>query len=104
MAAPIEVVTQYPPLTGLEREPPGHVETRPLAIDRIKSTEPKLKEYKTLVETAEARMRGSMNGQASIANMMLSDATSVFQDLLGFASHQKFVNDKWMVSEGVTIV
>jgi hypothetical protein len=96
MAAPIEVVAQYPPLTGLEREPPGHVETRPFAIDRIKRTEPKLKEYKNLVEIAEARMGGSMNGEASIANMMLSNATSVFQGLLRFASHQKFVNDKWM--------
>ena len=47
MAAPIEVVAQYPSLTGLEREPPGHVETRLLAIDRMKRTEPKLKEYKT---------------------------------------------------------
>jgi hypothetical protein len=52
MAAPIEVVTQYPSLTGLEPEPPGHVETRPLAIDRIKRTEPKLKEDKILVEMA----------------------------------------------------
>ncbi|PVH70379.1 hypothetical protein DL98DRAFT_661210 [Cadophora sp. DSE1049] len=96
MAAPIEVVAQYPPLTGLEREPPGHVETRPFAIDRIKRTEPKLKEYKNLVEIAEARMGDSMNGEASIANMMLSNATSVFQGMLRFASHQKFVNDKWM--------
>ncbi|KAH6707915.1 hypothetical protein BKA61DRAFT_739162 [Leptodontidium sp. MPI-SDFR-AT-0119] len=85
MAAPMEV-----------REPPGHVETRPLAIDRIKRTEPKLKEYKNFVEAAEARMGGSMNGEASVANMMLSNATSVFQGLLRFASHQKFVNDKWM--------
>ena len=38
MAAPIEVVAQYPRLTGLEREPSGHVETRPFAIDRIKRT------------------------------------------------------------------
>jgi hypothetical protein len=96
MAAPIEVVAQYPPLTGLEREPPGHVETRPFAIDRIKRTEPKLNEYKNLVEIAEARMGGSKNGEASIANMMLSNATSVIQGLLRFASHQKFVNDKWM--------
>ncbi|KAH9211764.1 hypothetical protein DL95DRAFT_525548 [Leptodontidium sp. 2 PMI_412] len=96
MAAPMEVVAQYPAFTGLERESPGHVETRPLAIDRIKIKEPKLKEYKNFVEAAEARMGGSMNGESSIANMMLSNATSVFQGLLRFASHQKFVNDKWM--------
>jgi hypothetical protein len=54
MAAPIEVVAQYPVLTGLDREPPGHVETKPAAIDRIRRTEPRLKEYKDMVETAEA--------------------------------------------------
>ena len=96
MAAPIEVVAQYPPFTGLERQPPGHVEIRPAAIDRIKRTEPKLKEYMNLVEIAEARMGGSKNGEVSIASMMLSNASSVFQGLLQFASHQKFVNDIWM--------
>jgi len=35
MAAPIELVAQYPRLTELDREPPGHVETRPLVIERI---------------------------------------------------------------------
>lgn len=98
MAAPIEVVAQYPSLTGLEREPPGHVETRPLAINRIKMTEPKLKEYKNLVEIAEAGMGGSKNGEESIANLMLSNATSVYQGLLRYAGHQKFVNDKWMAA------
>ena len=96
MAAPIEVVAQYPRLTGLKREPPGHVETRPLAIDRIRRTEPKLKEYKDLVETAEAGIGSGKKGEATVANMMLSDAASVFQGLLHYMSHQKFVNDSWM--------
>ncbi|MCJ1244536.1 hypothetical protein MMC30_001734 [Trapelia coarctata] len=96
MAAPIEVVAQLPQLTRLDREPPGHVETRPFAIDRIKRTEPKLKEYKNLVEMAELRMGSSKKGEVTIANIMLLDATSVFQGLRRYASHQKFVNDKWM--------
>ncbi|KAM0199648.1 hypothetical protein ACHAQI_012022 [Fusarium lateritium] len=44
MAAPIEVVAQYPVLTGLNREPPGYIEIRPAATERIKRTKPKLKE------------------------------------------------------------
>lgn len=96
MAAPIEVVAQYPQATGLQREPPGDVETRPFAIDRIKRTEPKLQEYKNLVEIAELRMGGSMNREGSIASMMLSNATSVYQGLIEYLSFQAYVNDKWM--------
>lgn len=96
MAAPMEVVAQYPDLTGLDREPPGHVETRPAAKDRIRRTEPKLKEYKDLIGTAEAEMKIVDEGNTPIANLMLSDAASVWQGLLRYRSHQKFVNDKWM--------
>lgn len=95
MAAPMEVVAQYPVLTGLDTEPPGHVETKPAAIDRIRVTEPKLKEYKDLIGTAEAEMNGD-EGDTPIANLMLSDATNVFQGLLSYRCHQKFVNDNWM--------
>ncbi|KAH8745123.1 hypothetical protein F5883DRAFT_268911 [Diaporthe sp. PMI_573] len=96
MAAPIEVVAQYPVLTGLDREPPGHVETKPAAINRIRRTEPRLKEYKDMVEIAEAGVGISNEGNTPIANLMLSEAASVFQGLLRYGSHQSFVNDKWM--------
>jgi hypothetical protein len=97
MAAPIEVVSQYPVLTGLDRMPPGHIETRPAAIDRIRRTETRLKEYKDFVEIAEAGMRIDDQGNnTSIANLMLSEAASIVQGLLRCRSHQKFVNDKWM--------
>jgi len=95
MAAPMEVVAQYPALTGLDREAPGHVETRPAAIERIKRTAPKLKEYRDMVEIAEARVH--VNEQNTpIADLMLSDAASVFQGLLRYGGHQRLVNDKWM--------
>ncbi|EXJ80739.1 hypothetical protein A1O3_07023 [Capronia epimyces CBS 606.96] len=95
MAAPIDVVAQYPQLSGLAREPPGHVETRPLAIDRISRTTPKLEEYKNFVETTEAELVPK-KGEPTMANLFLSDTASTFQGLLCYASHQKFVNDKWM--------
>ena len=96
IAAPIEVVAQYPQMTGLRREPPGHIETRPLAVKRIRRREPNIKEYKDLVGMAEASIGSSEKGEGMIANMMLSDATSVFQGLLQYTNHQKFVNDAWM--------
>lgn len=98
MAAPIEVVAQYPQLTGLDREPPGHIETKPLAIERIIRTEPKLEEYKEFLEMAERRISGSKNMEAPIANMMLSNAASVFQGMREYMSLQRFVNDMWMDS------
>ncbi|KAF1959798.1 hypothetical protein CC80DRAFT_545231 [Byssothecium circinans] len=96
MAAPIEVVAQYPALTGLDTEPPGHVETRPAAIDRIKRTEPRLQEYKKMLEIAEAGTGISDERTPLIANMLLSDGASIFQGLLRYKGHQKFVNDNWM--------
>jgi hypothetical protein len=95
MAAPIDMVAQYPQLSGLAREPPGHIETRPLAIDRISRTTPKLEEYKNFVETTEAEL-DPKKGEPTIASLLLSDAASIVQGLLCYASHQKFVNDKWM--------
>jgi hypothetical protein len=53
----VEVVAQHAPLIGFEREPPGCVKTRLFAIDRIERTEPELKEYKNLVEIAEAHTK-----------------------------------------------
>lgn len=96
MAAPIEAVAQYPVLSGLDREPPGHVETRPAAKDRIRRTEPQLKESRDLIGTAKTAMKIVDEGNTPIANLMLSDAASVLQGLLRYRSHQKFVNDKWM--------
>lgn len=49
MAAPIEVVAQYPTLTELDRGPPGHVPTVQAAFDRVKRVAPQLKEYKDMV-------------------------------------------------------
>ncbi|KAJ0153046.1 WSC domain-containing protein [Fusarium oxysporum f. sp. albedinis] len=56
MEAPIEVTAHYPVLTGLNRELPVGVQTRPTAIERIKRTEPRLREYKYMLEAAEGKM------------------------------------------------
>ncbi|KAM0261479.1 hypothetical protein ACHAPA_009799 [Fusarium lateritium] len=96
MAAPIEVVAKYPVLTGLNREPPGYIETRPAAIERIKRTEPKLNEYKKMLEAAENKVGNKDNGATPIADLLLSDVSSVFQGLLKYQGHQVFVNNQWM--------
>lgn len=99
MAAPIEVVAQFPQCTGLDPKPPGYGKTGPLAIDYI-DTEPKLQCYKSLMKLAELRMSGDPKAKTPIANMMLSNATSVFQGLREYIYRGIYrrVDDTWMES------
>ena len=97
IAAPIELVAQYPQLTGLDPEPPGHIETRPAAVERIKQMQPKLNAYREMIAQTEADMFGDRE-EIKIARHMLSNAASMVQGLRQFASHQKSVNDKWMTA------
>jgi hypothetical protein len=78
IAVLIKVVAQYPSLTRLELKPLEYIKTRPLAIDYIKRTELKLKEYKSLVEIAEVQIGKSKRGEVTIINIILSNATSIF--------------------------
>ncbi|EMT67774.1 hypothetical protein FOC4_g10005883 [Fusarium odoratissimum] len=80
----------------LNREPPGCVETRPAAIERIKRAEPKLKEYKEVLEAAERKLRNNDSGATTIADLLLSDAASVFQGLVRYQGRQLFVNNQWV--------
>ncbi|KAK5992196.1 Found in mitochondrial proteome protein 29 [Cladobotryum mycophilum] len=95
MSAPIEVVVQYPALTGLDREIPGHVATIPAAIERIERTKSKLVDYQKLMGAAESAIQ-SNQGQTPIADLLMSDAASMYQGLLRYRGHQKWVNDQWM--------
>lgn len=97
MAAPIEVVAQYPIFSGLEREAPGHVETRPLAIERIKRTKPRLEEYKDLLKKSEDQVKEGYEGDGGVADYLLSDSSSIFQGLKGYGL-QKSRHDKWMTA------
>ncbi|KAH7019991.1 hypothetical protein EDB80DRAFT_676926 [Ilyonectria destructans] len=61
MAAAYEVAAQFSVLAGLDPEPPGHVETKPMALERITRTEPLIREYngkvKEIGEGADSRGR-----------------------------------------------
>lgn len=80
MAAPYEVAAQFPILAGLDPEPPGHVETKPLslALERIKKTEPLIREYSDMVQEIEKRI--NLTGRKS-GNVMLSEVARVVQGL-----------------------
>ncbi|KAG8674181.1 hypothetical protein FPOAC1_000144 [Fusarium poae] len=99
MAAPIEVVAQYPVLTGLDRETPFYTETNPYALERIEVTKPKLIEYKQMLKAAESRIGG---GGSTVADTLMSTAADVYGGLMDYDYHAVPVNNRWM--EAYTIL
>lgn len=93
MAAPYEVAAQFPVLAGLDPEPPGHVETKPMAIERVRRTEPLIREYNEMVKEIEECDKSTGN---RLWKIMLSNGARVVQGLSQYKSHQKHVNDNWM--------
>ncbi|KAK7419615.1 hypothetical protein QQX98_003206 [Neonectria punicea] len=94
MAAPYEVAAQFPVLAGLDPEPPGCVETMPMAIERIKRTEPLIREYRSMVKEIE-ESAGSTGRK--IWSLMLSNGARAVQGLGRYKGHQKRVmTDGWM--------
>lgn len=53
MAAPYEVAAQFSVLAGLDPEPSGHVETKPMPLERITKMEPLIREYNGKVKEIE---------------------------------------------------
>jgi len=95
MAAPMEVVSQYPVLSCLEVEPPGHVETNPFAIEWIKQTEPQLARYKGLLMKYEAELG---DGSAPVASRLGTTPAMLFQGMICYAICLWNENDKWWAS------
>ncbi|KAI9748398.1 MAG: hypothetical protein M4579_007235 [Chaenotheca gracillima] len=106
MAAPIELIAQFPGLTSLDREMPYTFETRPLALERIDRVRPKLAEYQKMIEAAEAKLGGvDKQGRSEceeeakfFGKLMLTDRTSIPYGLFSYQFHQKSVNDQVMTS------
>ncbi|KAI9761634.1 MAG: hypothetical protein M4579_000868 [Chaenotheca gracillima] len=96
MAAPAEVVAQYPQLTGFDPQPPGHIETRQIVLDRLKIVMPQIEQYKNLIGTIEATKGSYKTRYPTISSSISSEAASIYRGIHSYMSHQKFVNDKWM--------
>lgn len=98
--APMEVVAQFPAFMGVERPTPGHVETRPAALERKEEVRHLAPRYVNVVRTATAELESSSTngGSVSLADALVSDAASVLQGLNEYGCHQGFVNDRWMAA------
>ncbi|KAH6646233.1 hypothetical protein BKA67DRAFT_97034 [Truncatella angustata] len=93
MAAPIHVAAQFPVLAGLDPEPPGHVETKPFALERIKRTEPLIREYHGMIKEIE---QSSQSSSRKLWEVMFSNGARVVQGLNLYKGLQKHANDNWM--------
>jgi hypothetical protein len=98
MAAPIDLVAQFPTLTGLDRETPGHKETKPAAIERIVATRPLLADYQRLLASPQQQSitEDESAARAVLADRITSDGTTIVYGLSRFVGHQSSANDRWM--------
>ena len=95
MSAPIEMVAQFPVLTGLDMEMPGVIATKPGVIERMKRVQPNLEAYKRMVQLAEAKMV-ERRDHDNFGHIMLSDLASVWYGMQLYWCFQAFVNDDSM--------
>ena len=95
LAAPFLMVAQFPKLTGLDRPIPGYLETRPAAIERLARVEPQLREYRDLVELAEANRNGGNKKGPGIAESLFSDGSFIVEGFQRFAMHSASINNRW---------
>lgn len=58
-------------------EAPFHVETKPLAIERIEETGPKREESKQIVQECEEKTRNTLDRQTRPGDLILSDVSAI---------------------------
>lgn len=92
MAAPKEVVGQFPVLSGLQPPAPGITTTKAPAIEREEKEKP-------LIESYAALLREYADGpERHIFADIMADPHAIVRGLVEFEMHQDFVNDEWMDS------
>ena len=92
MAAPKEVVGQFPELSGLDPPAPGIPPSNPLVLKREQKEKP-------LIESYAALLRGLADGpERQIFADIMTTPHVLVQGLKAFEMHQDLVNDMWMQS------
>ena len=95
LAAPIEVVARPPSMAGLEQETPGHVETRPAALERIKQNQHRLSEYRQFISEAERNL-DLAESKTDLAEAMGATKSKILHGLYEYEQHDKNTNDLWL--------
>ena len=92
MAAPKEVVGQFPVMSGLDPPAPGIPPANPLVLKREQEEKPLIESYATLL-----RVLADGPERQTFADIMTTSHALV-RGLNAFEMHQDWVNDKWMES------
>ena len=96
MAAPVEVVAQYPDLSGMDVQPPGHIEASALALERIKAVEPRLVDYKEWLTKFELEHVKSLGSDLTpIASRLRSTSALLFTGMAKYSALSGYQNDQW---------
>lgn len=100
LAAPIEVVAQPPDFMGLAAEVPGHVETRPIALERIERDKHLLPQYVGFLRDAikDRETATSQEDHSGLADAVGSKGAMAVQGLAAYGMHSASVNDRWMAA------
>ena len=92
MAAPKELVGQFPALSGLDPPAPGILPTKPAAIERVERQKPTIESYAALLrETADGPER-------PIFADIMATPHALVRGLVSFEMHDGPFNDEWMES------
>jgi hypothetical protein len=95
MAAPIEMVAQFPTDALMDRPMPGRIETNPHVNARQRKEAPKLVEYSGLIREA-IEEQGCPEHLNDLADLINSDAARVVQGLDDYNPDQEWYNDQWL--------
>ncbi|UJO21547.1 uncharacterized protein CLAFUR5_09298 [Fulvia fulva] len=101
IAAPIEMVAQFPVLSGLHRPSPGFEkwEKRPAALSWMTEAASTLGRYVERILHAAHRQAPAVG---EVAGWMMSNAAYIVQGLEAYQQHNADINDRWMgVFEGL---
>jgi hypothetical protein len=96
IAAPVEIVAQYPLDAFMNVPPLGYVSPKPAVIQRVKFEKPKLNEYKQLLKDAEKRLYGDKAEHLGFADSLLSTPASIYQGMMDYQLHSGSRNMVWM--------
>lgn len=98
VAAPIDVVAQYPSLSGMNCRHPGYKTTHPLRLRTYGRGEAAAGKFREYVREAEQRLCISQLNKTPISDAMESDGARFVEGIERYCFCQGWVNEDWVKS------
>ncbi|KAI2463405.1 kinase-like domain-containing protein [Annulohypoxylon bovei var. microspora] len=91
-AAPLEAAAQFPVLSCMGLEPPGHVDPRPAVQERIKRSKPQIDRYKEFLIKHEAELG---DGSAPVGHRLGSTSALIYKAFQNYSMLSTSSYEKW---------